>query len=112
MDAKFGVVTMLILAVVVIAAVVVGISLSGPTAAEIDEEREEVIEDILLATSLCGDDEEGYFRPAIYNPLNTSATEYIAVAIRVYQMVGEEEVFYGTVTTQTSGVAARAATGT
>ena len=50
-------------------------------------------------------DADGYgkYRPAVVNPLNTTATEYKAVTIRVYKLNDNVEEFYDTVTTVTTG---------
>lgn len=111
MNAKAGVgiMTLLAVVVVVVVAVFAVMQYAPPTKAEIT--GTEALVSALAADAACGDDDLGYFRPAIYNPLNTSATEYISATMRVYQVVGTEEVFFGTVATQTSGIVARAATG-
>lgn len=56
--------------------------------------------------SLFGDDGKGIYRPAIYNSMNSTATEYLSATMRVYKLVNNVEVFYGTVVTQTGGIQA------
>ena len=119
MKAQTGIIITVIAVIAVIMVAFLGaIMWFGPTPGEIAAEKEDTLTAITIAAAgACDENDQGYYRPAVYNPLNTSGTEYIAVTQRIYSIEtdanGEKtEVFYGSVTTQTSGVAARAATGT
>lgn len=62
---------------------------------------------VLVSGGNCGDDATGQFRPALFNTLNTSATEFISASVRVYEIVETNENYVGSLTSQTSGVQAR-----
>ncbi len=103
------------IAIVVLALAVVFLGYSamnkGLTTGElIDNENDGNL--VINTASKFGDDNTGQFRPAVYNSMDTSATTYKAMTLRVYQLVNGVEEFYGTVLTATSGVGARSATNT
>jgi len=56
--------------------------------------------------SVCDENGRGEIRAAIYNPLNESASEYISATARLYEVVGNEEVYKGPVTLATTGLPA------
>ena len=83
-------------------------AMNRPTTGSLVEQATDGTGSVVLNTaSKFGDDNTGVFRPAVYNSMDTSATTYKAMTLRVYQLVNGVEQFYGTVLTATGGVGTR-----
>lgn len=75
-------------------------------AQETTEELKETLETV-ADLSVCDDDGRGELRAAIFNPLNESATEYIAATARLYEVSADgTENYKGPITLATSGLPA------
>lgn len=104
----------IVIGILVLAILVLGANyLKAPTGADILAGDGKTLSPDVETYTKFGDDNIGYFRPAVYNSMDTTAVSYTVEAIRVYQLdsVGVES-YYGSVTTATSGVGARAAANT
>ena len=86
--------------IVILAIFLIGIS---PTAFQIAPPITEVEEEVAEVQVACGNDGLGELRLAFSNPLNTSATEYVATAVRIYK---PDESYTGDITATINGLPA------